>query len=64
MKRKKYENIAISIPKVVENDKKSTNKRKSSFFDYFDKKDYDSVLKIIEEYKKENHNYYKVLVKE
>ncbi len=43
---------------------KPKSTKSQSFFDYFDKKDYDLVLKIIEEYKKENHDYYKVLVKE
>ena len=43
---------------------KPKSTKSQSFFDYFDKKDYELVLKIIEEYKKENHDYYKVLVKE
>ena len=44
--------------------KKSGGIKKSSFLDYFDQKDRKSVLKIIGEYKKVNHKYYKVLVKE
>ena len=44
--------------------KKSGRTKKQSFFDYFDEKDKDFVLKIIEEYKEKDSNYYKVLIKE
>ena len=60
-------NFRTSIRNKIKNGnviKKSEETRKQSFFDYFDQKNYDLVLKIIEEYKKENHDYYKVLVKE
>ena len=63
----KLVNFRTSIRNKIKNGnviKKSEETRKQSFFDYFDQKDYDLVLKIIEEYKKENHDYYKVLVKE
>ena len=43
--------------------KKSGRTKKQSFFDYFDEKDKDFVLKIIEEYKEKDSDYYKVLVK-
>ena len=52
-----------NIIKVVKDSKPRVIKAQS-FFDYFDKKDYDSVLTIIEQYKKLNHDYYKILVKE
>ena len=43
--------------------KKPGPTKKQSFFDYFDEKDKDFVLKIIEEYKEKDSDYYKVLVK-
>ena len=44
--------------------KKPGPTKKQSFFDYFDEKDKDFVLKIIEEYKEKDSDYYKVLIKE
>ena len=43
--------------------KKTGPTKKQSFFDYFEEKDKDFVLKIIEEYKEKDSDYYKVLVK-
>ena len=43
--------------------KNQVQQKKQSFFDYFDEKDKDFVLKIIEEYKEKDSDYYKVLVK-
>ena len=59
------ENFRIDIVHKI-HEKKATlvSNQKQSFFDYFDQKDYDSVLKIIEEYKKLNHEDYKLLVRE
>ena len=59
------ENFRIDIVHKI-HEKKATlvSNQKQSFFDYFDQKDYDSVLKIIEEYKKLNHEDYILLVRE
>ena len=61
-----YINLAEEFIKTkaeLKNKTSNTLVLKRSFFNYFEEKDKDFVLEIIEEYKKLNHDYYKVLVK-
>ena len=63
----KLNNFRAIIKNKIKNGMLSQKKvptKKQNFFDYFEEKDKDFVLEIIEEYKEKDLDYYEVLVKE
>ena len=63
----KLNNFRTIIKNKIKNGMLSQKKvptKKQNFFDYFEEKDKDFVLEIIEEYKEKDLDYYEVLVKE